>query len=41
MNMKAHSKVVYLVKETNKLVHNIKNVFVTHFTANGFLALGD
>ncbi len=40
MNMKEISKVVDLVRESNPLVHNITNVVVTNFTANGLLALG-
>ncbi|HDR4726541.1 hydroxyethylthiazole kinase [Bacillus cereus group sp. Sample62] len=40
MNMKEISKVVDLVREFNPLVHNITNVVVTNFTANGLLALG-
>lgn len=38
--MKEISKVVDLVRESNPLVHNITNVVVTNFTANGLLALG-
>ena len=38
--MKEISKVVGLVRESNPLVHNITNVVVTNFTANGLLALG-
>ena len=40
MNRKEISKVVDLVRESNPLVHNITNVVVTNFTANGLLALG-
>ena len=40
MNMKEISKVVDLVRESNPLVHNITNVVVTNFTANGLLARG-
>ncbi|PEA06143.1 hydroxyethylthiazole kinase [Bacillus cereus] len=40
MNMKELSKVVDLVRESNPLVHNITNVVVTNFTANGLLAFG-
>ncbi|QWU43388.1 hydroxyethylthiazole kinase [Bacillus sp. NP247] len=40
MNMKEISKVADLVRESNPLVHNITNVVVTNFTANGLLALG-
>ncbi|MDC2942622.1 hydroxyethylthiazole kinase [Bacillus thuringiensis] len=40
MNTKEISKVVDLVRESNPLVHNITNVVVTNFTANGLLALG-
>ncbi|PEX90040.1 hydroxyethylthiazole kinase [Bacillus cereus] len=40
MNMREISKVVDLVRESNPLVHNITNVVVTNFTANGLLALG-
>ncbi|PGM61406.1 hydroxyethylthiazole kinase [Bacillus cereus] len=40
MNVQEISKVVELVRESNPLVHNITNVVVTNFTANGLLALG-
>ncbi|MGN4426746.1 hydroxyethylthiazole kinase [Bacillus cereus group sp. MYBK30-1] len=40
MNVQKISKVVELVIESNPLVHNITNVVVTNFTANGLLALG-
>ncbi|MDF2608415.1 MAG: thiM1 [Bacillales bacterium] len=36
MNMKTIEK----VRETNPLIHNITNIVVTNFTANGLLALG-
>ncbi|MED1410547.1 MULTISPECIES: hydroxyethylthiazole kinase [Bacillus] len=40
MNVQEISKIVELVRESNPLVHNITNVVVTNFTANGLLALG-
>nr|WP_144561405.1 hydroxyethylthiazole kinase [Bacillus mycoides] len=40
MNIKEIAKIVDTVRETNPLVHNITNVVVTNFTANGLLALG-
>ncbi|MCQ6357182.1 hydroxyethylthiazole kinase [Bacillus sp. S4] len=40
MNVQEISKVVELMRESNPLVHNITNVVVTNFTANGLLALG-
>ncbi|MEN1938101.1 hydroxyethylthiazole kinase [Paenibacillus sp. 102] len=40
MNIKEIAKIVETVRETNPLVHNITNVVVTNFTANGLLALG-
>ncbi|WP_242220762.1 hydroxyethylthiazole kinase [Bacillus cereus group sp. BfR-BA-01380] len=40
MKMKEIAQVVETVRERNPLVHNITNVVVTNFTANGLLALG-
>lgn len=40
MNIKEITKIVDTVREKNPLVHNITNVVVTNFTANGLLALG-
>ncbi|PEA84385.1 hydroxyethylthiazole kinase [Bacillus pseudomycoides] len=40
MNIKEIAKVVETVRESNPLVHNITNVVVTNFTANGLLAVG-
>ncbi|HEK9101594.1 hydroxyethylthiazole kinase [Bacillus pfraonensis] len=40
MNIQEIAKVVGKVREFNPLVHNITNVVVTNFTANGLLALG-
>ncbi|WP_410984401.1 hydroxyethylthiazole kinase [Bacillus cereus] len=40
MNIQEIAKVVEKVRESNPLVHNITNVVVTNFTANGLLALG-
>ncbi|WP_438825186.1 hydroxyethylthiazole kinase [Bacillus sp. JJ1127] len=40
MNLQEIAKVVETVRGTNPLVHNITNVVVTNFTANGLLALG-
>ncbi|WP_340139933.1 MULTISPECIES: hydroxyethylthiazole kinase [Bacillus] len=40
MNIQEIKKVVEKVRESNPLVHNITNVVVTNFTANGLLALG-
>ncbi|KEK24371.1 hydroxyethylthiazole kinase [Bacillus gaemokensis] len=40
MNIQEIAKVVETVRESNPLVHNITNVVVTNFTANGLLALG-
>src|SRR6476620_6939219 len=40
MNLQEIAKVVEVVRESNPLVHNITNVVVTNFTANGLLALG-
>lgn len=40
MNIQEIAKVVETVREANPLVHNITNVVVTNFTANGLLALG-
>ena len=40
MKMKEIAQVVETVRERNLLVHNITNVVVTNFTANGLLALG-
>ncbi|MGG3528122.1 MULTISPECIES: hydroxyethylthiazole kinase [Bacillus] len=40
MNIKEIAKVVEVVRESNPLVHNITNVVVTNFTANGLLAVG-
>ncbi|PEY42303.1 hydroxyethylthiazole kinase [Bacillus cereus] len=40
MNIQEITKVVETVREANPLVHNITNVVVTNFTANGLLALG-
>ncbi|MGG2016938.1 hydroxyethylthiazole kinase [Bacillus sp. S10(2024)] len=40
MKMKKIAQVVETVRERNPLVHNITNVVVTNFTANGLLALG-
>ncbi|AWC27354.1 hydroxyethylthiazole kinase [Bacillus cytotoxicus] len=40
MHITEIAKVVEQVRETNPLVHNITNVVVTNFTANGLLALG-
>ncbi|CAI8720803.1 hydroxyethylthiazole kinase [Bacillus cereus VDM021] len=40
MNIKEIAKVVETVRAANPLVHNITNVVVTNFTANGLLALG-
>lgn len=37
---KEFSEVLVKVREVNPLVHNITNVVVTNFTANGLLALG-
>jgi hydroxyethylthiazole kinase len=38
--MKEIAQVIETVREKNPLVHNITNVVVTNFTANGLLALG-
>ncbi|PFE03487.1 hydroxyethylthiazole kinase [Bacillus cereus] len=40
MNIQEIAKVVETVRGANPLVHNITNVVVTNFTANGLLALG-
>jgi len=40
MNLQEIAKVVEVVRESNPLVHNITNVVVTNFTANGLLAVG-
>ncbi|WIY61705.1 hydroxyethylthiazole kinase [Bacillus arachidis] len=40
MNIQEIAKVVETVRWANPLVHNITNVVVTNFTANGLLALG-
>jgi hydroxyethylthiazole kinase len=40
MNVQDAVKTLEKVRETNPLVHNITNVVVTNFTANGLLALG-
>lgn len=40
MKMKEIAQVIETVRERNPLVHNITNVVVTNFTANGLLALG-
>jgi hydroxyethylthiazole kinase len=40
MNMQEIVKTLEKVRQVNPLVHNITNVVVTNFTANGLLALG-
>lgn len=40
MDKKVVSELLQKVREMNPLVHNITNVVVTNFTANGLLALG-
>ncbi|WP_374717957.1 hydroxyethylthiazole kinase [Neobacillus sp.] len=40
MDKKVLSETLQKVREVNPLVHNITNVVVTNFTANGLLALG-
>ncbi|MFC5447102.1 hydroxyethylthiazole kinase [Paenibacillus aestuarii] len=40
MNQQMIAKALEQVRKTNPLVHNITNVVVTNFTANGLLALG-
>ncbi|MGE6630477.1 hydroxyethylthiazole kinase [Bacillus sp. NPDC077027] len=40
MNTKQASDILEAVRTKNPLVHNITNQVVTHFTANGLLALG-
>ncbi len=40
MELTEAGKIVTKVREVNPLVHNITNVVVTNFTANGLLALG-
>ncbi|MDF2791199.1 MAG: hydroxyethylthiazole kinase, partial [Neobacillus sp.] len=40
MNHHDFSSILQRVREENPLVHNITNVVVTNFTANGLLALG-
>lgn len=40
MLVKGAGRLLEKVRETNPLVHNITNVVVTNFTANGLLALG-
>ncbi|MDP4169152.1 MAG: hydroxyethylthiazole kinase [Bacillota bacterium] len=40
MNIEKMAKIVEQVRQVNPLVHNITNVVVTNFTANGLLALG-
>ncbi|MEH7460516.1 hydroxyethylthiazole kinase [Bacillus thuringiensis] len=40
MKIKEIAQVIETVRERNPLVHNITNVVVTNFTANGLLALG-
>lgn len=40
MNSSDISSVLQRVREENPLVHNITNVVVTNFTANGLLSLG-
>lgn len=40
MDMQKIGEILKKVRETNPLVHNITNVVVTNFTANGLLALG-
>lgn len=40
MKLEAISELLEKVRERNPLVHNITNVVVTNFTANGLLALG-
>ncbi|WP_027409141.1 hydroxyethylthiazole kinase [Anoxybacteroides tepidamans] len=40
MDMQRAAEVLEKVRKTNPLVHNITNVVVTNFTANGLLALG-
>lgn len=40
MNRKDLSSILQRVREENPLVHNITNVVVTNFTANGLLSLG-
>ncbi|MCZ8521247.1 MULTISPECIES: hydroxyethylthiazole kinase [Paenibacillus] len=40
MNMEMIGRVLEAVRARNPLVHNITNVVVTNFTANGLLALG-
>ncbi|MED4586077.1 hydroxyethylthiazole kinase [Brevibacillus choshinensis] len=40
MNMERVGQLLEKVREANPLIHNITNVVVTNFTANGLLALG-
>jgi len=40
MNVQYVASVLEKVRQTNPLVHNITNVVVTNFTANGLLAIG-
>ncbi|SFT27044.1 hydroxyethylthiazole kinase [Paenibacillus sp. BC26] len=40
MNIQTVASKLKQVRETNPLIHNITNVVVTNFTANGLLALG-
>ncbi|KON88375.1 hydroxyethylthiazole kinase [Sporosarcina globispora] len=40
MNIQEISSLLEKVRESNPLVHNITNVVVTNFTANGLLAIG-
>lgn len=40
MNVQAVAETLAKVREANPLVHNITNVVVTNYTANGLLALG-
>ena len=40
MNIQEFSSLLEKVRVSNPLVHNITNVVVTNFTANGLLAIG-
>ncbi|HWO74354.1 MAG TPA: hydroxyethylthiazole kinase [Bacillus sp. (in: firmicutes)] len=40
MNVQEISSLLEKLRETNPLIHNITNVVVTNFTANGLLAIG-